>query len=62
MRCIERAGGLELTRSPILRHLTEQEVDAAVAAQLEQRARQGFGDVSPTVLSRVAEIIARVRC
>lgn len=36
---------LELIRLPIRCHLTGEELEAAVAAQLEQRAEQGFDEV-----------------
>jgi hypothetical protein len=52
--------GMEFRRSPTRCHLSAEELDAAVVAQLEQRAEQGFGEVPPIVLSRVSQIVATV--
>lgn len=52
---------LEPVRLPIRCHLTGEELEAAVAAQLEQRAEQGFDKVPLMVLSRVAQIVATVQ-
>lgn len=41
-------------------YLTAQELDAGVALQLQQRAEQGFGEVAPIVLSRIAQIVSMV--
>lgn len=54
-------GEVELDRLPIRCHLTAEELDAAVAVQLEQRAEQGFREVPPIVLSRVGQIVATAR-
>lgn len=54
-------GSLSRGRVPTPCHLTEDEPDAAVANQLEQPPHQGFGELSPVVLTRVARIVAAVR-
>lgn len=51
----------ELAPLPIAGHLSTEELDAAVAAQLEQRIEQGFVEVPLAVLSRVARIVETVR-
>lgn len=60
---MDRAAGEtdELGRPPTPCHLTAEELGSAVAAQLEQRAEQGFAEVPLTVLSRLAQIVATVR-
>lgn len=62
MRLFDRVERVvEPDRLPIPGRLTTEELDAAVALQLEQLAEQGFGKIRPTVLSRVAEIVSTVR-
>ncbi len=52
--------GAELDGLPIRCQLAAEQLDATVALQLKQRVEQGFGEVAPLVLSRVAQIVGTV--
>lgn len=63
MRCIYGVDEIpEVVHLPIRHRLTGAELDVAVAVQLKLRAEQGFGEISPRVLARVAEIVRTARC